>query len=171
VKLSFGKGLVLGAVLLLGSAVPSAAQGTFGAGLSLLRIPDFDTLPGFVVDYTSPVSTMTNGTIGWVGDFSLNRNGEFEETILLFQGGVRFTGTSNAKFRPFGQFLLGLARDTCCDGFSTNELVVTPGGGVDIGLNEKAAVRAQIDFPIIMFEGDSETTNRFFFGVSWKVGQ
>jgi hypothetical protein len=174
------KRLVLAIALLPALAVPASAQGTqgtLGAGLSFVNWPDFTTLPGFTVDYSSPVRTMTNASIGWVGDLSWHRKGEVEEfgeidqSLLLLQGGVRVTGITNPKFRPFGQVLLGMVRDTCCEDFSETAFALTPGGGIDLGINDKAGVRVQVDFPIAMFEGESETLFRFWFGVSWRMGQ
>ena len=47
---------------------------------------------------------------------------------------------------------------------------LAPGGGVDVRLNDMWNFRGQIDIPIVLFEGESETGVRFMFGVSRKFG-
>lgn len=170
---------LIGLALSLTLAAPAAAQGaaassgpTFAAGVSFLNISE-DTGTGFQVDLSYPVKSMTNGNIGVVGDFGWNSYGD-SISSLMFGGGVRFTGTGNDKFQPFGQFLIGVFRVSNGDfDVSETEMYVAPGGGVDIRINDKWNFRGQLDIPIVMFGedvGGSETGVRFMFGVSTKIG-
>lgn len=168
---------LIGLALTLALAAPAAAQGaaassgpTFAAGVSFLNIAE-DTGTGFQVDLGYPVQSMNKGNIGIVGDFGWNSYGD-EVSSLMFGGGVRFTGTTNAKVQPFGQFLIGMSRFSN-EFDSESDMYVAPGGGVDIRLNDKWNFRGQIDIPIVMFAedvGGSETGVRFMFGVSTRIG-
>ena len=152
-------------------AVPAKAQGTLGAGVSfLLPGNDAGTYTGFQVDYAVPVYTMGTTTVSGVGDFSFNRSGENDESVMLVQGGARVTGAGGARVKPFGQAVLGAFRISDDEAGDTS-FVFTPGGGVDIPLNGRTNLRAQIDFPIIFFEGETEGTTRVFLGASWMLGQ
>lgn len=90
-------------------------------------------------------------------------------------GGVRFKGTGNAKFQPFGQFTLGLVHlsvsDCSGDGCSSNDFALAPGGGIDIRLTDKFNVRAQVDFFIVMAEGETENAQRYWCGISMPIGR
>ena len=168
---------LIGLALSLALAAPAAAQGaaatsgpTFAAGVSFLNIAE-DTGTGFQVDLSYPVRSMTNGNISVVGDFGWHTYGD-DVSSLMFGGGVRFTATGNDKFQPFGQFLIGAFRLSFGGDvdFSETEMYVAPGGGVDVRINDKWNFRGQIDIPIVLFEGESETGVRFMFGVSTRIG-
>jgi hypothetical protein len=183
VKLT-ARALVLGTVLLLTSAAPAIAQGTLGAGISFIWPgEDQGTYTGFTVDYSAPVHKTSTMSIGFVGDYTYAHhsedvgvnplNGSNDSVGLnlnLFQGGVRVTGTTDAKIKPFGQFLLGGAHFSCC-GESETDFVITFGGGVDFHVSGRTNVRAQIDIPVIFFEGDSDAATRLFLGLSWSLGK
>jgi hypothetical protein len=165
---------LIGLALTVALAAPAAAQGaaapsgpTFAAGVSFLNIAE-DTGTGFQVDLGYPVQSMNKGNIGVVGDFGWNSYGD-DISSLMFGGGVRFTGTANAKVQPFGQFLIGLFRASNVSD-SESDMYVAPGGGVDIRLNDKWNFRGQIDIPIVFAESESETGVRFMFGVSTRIG-
>jgi hypothetical protein len=156
--------MVLGTALLLASAIPAAAQGTLGVGVSFLHEEGF-TATGFDVNYSGDISRMDKAAFGWVGDFSLHRSGEFDETVTIYQGGVRYTAMPNETVNVFGQFLLGGWH--CC-GFT--DFVLTPGAGVTVAINPKWNVLAQIDFPLVQDEFDNFNETRFTIGVSTRLG-
>jgi hypothetical protein len=175
---------LIGLALVLALAAPAAAQGAgatdahralLGVGVSFLRLSDCEdqcSLTGFAVDVAKTIRTMDKVKIGGVGDFGWY-NHEFFRALSLM-GGARVTGTGSAKFAPFGQFLIGMVRDSAkdCDGegCSDTNLAFAPGGGVDIRINDKFNFRGQIDFVIIKFEGDTENATRFTFGISMLLG-
>jgi hypothetical protein len=163
--------LAVATALILASASSAAAQNRLGAGLSFLHA-EGETATGVTVDYSGALQ----GAIGWVVDGSLHHNGEegFSSTITMAQGGVRYNiPVTDAKIRPAVQALIGVAHEgvSDCDVCGSTNLVITPGGLVDIPVGSgKTAIRVAIDFPIIMFEGSSTTFTRFWFGGSWTIG-
>ncbi len=119
---------------------------------------------GFTVDVAKTVKPLSKSAFGIVADFG---SGWFDgEWVKTLGGGVRLTGTSNAKAMPFGQFLVG--GEFCCD---NSAFMLQFGGGVDIGLSAKMNVRLQYDYRRAMYEGVSFNNNRFTFGISTKLGQ
>lgn len=169
---------LIGLALSLALAAPAAAQGAaaserplLGAGVSFLSDGD-ETGTGFVVDIAKAVRQMEKAKISGVGDFGYHGWDGFKTLSLM--GGARFTATGIERFAPFGQFTIGMIRlsaDDCDgDGCSDTNLVFAPGGGVDIAINEKFNFRAQIDFLIIKFEGDTDNATRFTFGISMNLG-
>jgi len=174
------RALVFGTALLLTSAVPAMAQGTLGAGMSFIWPGDNQgTYTGFAVDYSAPVHKTSTMSIGFVGDYTYAHhsedalNGSNDSVgvdLNLFQGGVRVTGTTDAKIKPFAQFLLGGAHFSG-DVSPETDFVMTFGGGVDFHVSGRTNVRAQVDIPVIFFEGDSDSATRLFLGLSWSLGQ
>lgn len=174
---------LIGLALVLALAAPAAAQGAvagdapeLGVGVSFFRIFE-QTGTGFFVDVAKPIKPMNQGSLGIVGDFGYHA---FDGgKVMTFMGGARFKSTANAKFSPFGQFLIGMARDSAddCDGegCSSTNLSFAPGGGVNVAINDKFSFRAQIDFIMIRFsEGDfsdTESGPRFSFGISMPIGR
>jgi len=177
----------LATALLLASAIPAAAQGKLGVGVSFLGD---EGGTGVAFDYSRPFRTLTGDrTLGWVIDLGFHRK-SFDDDVLdldssvtsvLAQGGVRLNGRFNEKLTWHGQGLIGIWRssfssditDEICDVFdvdcdtSSTDVVFTPGAGVDYALTDRMNLRAQLDIPIT---GDGSTT-RFWFGLSWLVGQ
>ena len=124
---------------------------------------------GFAVAVLHTVKMMNKSAIGVVGDLAYHHfdgGGNFS-----LMGGVRLTGTYNAKVKPFAQFLLGLNHfgisDCSGDGCSENDFAVAPGAGVDVPINETFSFHAQIDFAIINTDFDTVNAQRFWFGVSF----
>ncbi|HVT49458.1 MAG TPA: hypothetical protein VHD57_16840 [Vicinamibacterales bacterium] len=164
---SIVKSVICGTALLLATALPAAAQGTLGVGVSFLHDTDV-TAPGFAVDYSRDFQSTSKGSLGWVADFGLNHFGDFDDTVTTYQGGLRYNVKAGAKATVFGQVVLGAAHDSL--GSDTN-FVVSPGVGVNVPFNDKAAFRAQVDFPIVKFDGGSNTSTRFWFGVALGLGK
>jgi hypothetical protein len=182
--------LMMAALLVMPvAAAAQDTQGKVGVGLSFLN-EDETTFTGFTVDYSKPIRTTANNlTIGWVGDFSFHRHDEEDDddfgfdasvSLLTFQGGVRVGGQvgQNPNLTWHAQGLLGALRfstsvedldDECdlADEVCGTKFIFSPGGGIDYSLTERTAVRAQIDFPL----GDEVSSVRFWFGISYKVGQ
>ncbi|MEO8482417.1 MAG: hypothetical protein ABI634_09430 [Acidobacteriota bacterium] len=156
------KSVLCGAAFLLATAAPAFAQGTVGAGISFLHGTG-DTAPGVTIDYSNVKPAVDRATVGFVGDFGLNRSNGV--TLTSYQGGVRVGIPGNAKVHPFAQFVVGA--EHCC---SSTNFTLQPGVGVDIPINETLNFRAQIDFRTVRVDGASFNEQRYTFGVSLPVG-
>jgi hypothetical protein len=96
-----------------------------------------------------------------------------------FLGGPRFVGRfATGRINPFGQFLTGLTLtnvggnvlDIVEFGGSDLGLTLQPGGGVDIGLSDRIALRMQVDFRTTFADSDHETNFRFVPGIVIRTG-
>lgn len=156
------KNVLFGVAFLLATAAPAFAQGTVGAGISFLHNTG-DTAPGFTIDYATVKPATDKATVGFVGDFGLNRSNGV--TVTSYLGGVRVGIPGNAKVHPFAQFVIGA--EHCC---STTNFALQPGVGVDIPINPTLNFRAQIDFRTVRVDGNGYNGQRYTFGVSMPVG-
>jgi opacity protein-like surface antigen len=175
------KGVFLASLLILSSAVPAAAQGDLGAGVSFLRDSE-ETGVGFTVDYAHDIRATDAAAISLVGDLGWN-SFDFGSTTS-FMGGVRVASRANAQFSPFGQFLIGgirsAASDDVCDddlaelfdeSCSSTNLAFGPGVGVNFAVTPRVNLRAQVDFLFINYEDETDNATRFWFGVVIPVGR
>lgn len=172
--------VALSSVLTL-AAAPAAAQGEFGAGVSILNGED-GTGAGFAVDYSRVFRTFSGGgTLGWVADFSMNDNSDDEIRMTTLMGGVRYSRRATERLTWFAQGLVGLGRvaasgesgDVCDEldlDCSENELAVAPGAGVNVAVGPRVSIRAQIDFLTLTAENDAFNARRFWFGASLPLG-
>ncbi len=159
----FIKSFLFGSAFLLAAAVPVAAQGTVGVGVSFLH-DSSETAPGFTLDYSQPVVSNDGVSVAAVGDFGLNK---FDgATATSYLGGVRVLGNVSEQVGVFGQFLLGA--EHCCD---STEFAFQPGFGIDIAINPQVNFRAQVDFRTVRFEGENFNSQRYTFGISVPVGR
>ncbi len=96
----------------------------------------------------------------------------YTANIYAYSGGVRFqSGTKGERVKPFAQILMGGAQDNGTgDGTINHYVVVTPGGGVDVGLGRHVAARLKLDFPLYMTFGDVLKGQRLSLGVSVPLG-
>ena len=178
---------LIGLAFVLAIATPAAAQGSapaanrplLGAGLSLLTGGDetgTETGTGFAVDFAYPFLGTSGLVLSGVGDFGFHSFDGY--SALTFMPGVRITATNHSRFQPFGQFLIGATHFSASDcegeGCTETDLTFTPGGGIDIRLNDTFNFRGQFDFLIIKlpsdFEDSIETATRFTVGISMKLG-
>jgi hypothetical protein len=176
---------VAGAIT-LAFAAPAAAQGAvatpsaplfFGAGIAFIP-EDGATFKGFAVNVSKDIFTSGNLGIGPVGDFSFTTAGideiDVDVSVMTFAGGVRLTANiPDAKFTPFGQFLIGSTRHSTDTGSITvnqNALTFIFGGGVHVALNDKWNFLGELDFVNTHFDVGSGTDARIMLGVSTKIG-
>ncbi len=174
------KGLILAAAFVVASALPTAAQ-DLGLGVSFLGD---EGGTGFIIDYSAPLNkTAGDFALNWVGDLSFHHKGydagifgDYSRNILLAQGGLRIGGKVNDNVSWHAQGLVGIIRasyggdfDAVCDlpgaDCGSTDVVFTPGGAIAYHLNEKSAVRAQLDLPI----SDGNTT-RFSLMYVMRMG-
>jgi hypothetical protein len=187
------KGLLLAAVMMTATALPSAAQ-DLGLGLSLMGD---DRGPGVIVDLSGPLkSSAGDYLLHWVGDFSYNQKSyetgvsdiDASVSTLLAQGGLRIKGRAGEKVNWHAQGLVGIIRtnvsadvsgesEEICDafgldcdaGFSDTGGVLTLGGAFQYSMNERNGFRAQLDFPIAL-GADGGSTTRFSLMYVRKLG-
>lgn len=166
-------GLAAAGILTIGTQAGAQAVAetpVLGVGVSFLSDNgsgnETDIATGLFVDIAVPVSSTRTISIGAVGDFGFNRFTDGDVSITSYLGGVRFTGLSSDRIRPFGQFLIGM--EHCCGG---TDFAWQPGGGLDVVINEILNFRAQYDFRVVRFEGENFNESRFLFGISMPVGR
>ena len=104
--------------------------------------------------------------------------------IYTYGGGARFeSGKKDQRVKPFAQLILGGGQDNG-DGSTatTNHYpMLSPGGGVDLGITRSAAIRLRVDFPLLMTTGDPLTgkvsaghtlkCTRVSIGVAFPLGK
>jgi hypothetical protein len=159
---------VTGFALVAALATPAAAQQPsqplrggddrsvlIGLGLTFLNVPG-DTGIGAGANALFNILKATNaGNIGIVGDFGFN---SFDGlTIVTIMGGPRFTFNTQGKIRPYGQFIIGIAR-----GGGDTQFRPALGFGTDIAWTETVNFRGEVQF--FFFDGFDGT--RWFLGVS-----
>jgi len=106
------------------------------------------------------------------GDYNKDEGTTFY--VYTFSGGARFqSGAKAARLRPFAQVLLGTGMDNGAVGQSPTKNhfpVVTPGGGIDVGVAKHLAARVKLDFPLYATFGDVHKGLRLSLGASVPVG-
>ena len=158
---------ILGTILLACFATPALAQPgpqvRIAGGLSFLHDGNAEqTAKGVAADVAFNFVT-GKVSVGAVGDVGFN---SFDGcTEKSFAAGGRVTGNT-PKVSPFGQFLIG--RASCGGGGS--ETIWQPGFGVDVRINDVLDFRGQVDIRSLRFEDGSLNEQRFWFGVSIKIG-
>ena len=143
-------------------------------GLSYSILHDSEIEETATVGWLVAVNGNLNRFVGIVGEVGGNYKtidvlgSSLDLSAHSFMAGVRFRAES-PKAIPFAQFLVGAVRGSA--GFlgqsdSSTDFAFQPGGGIDIRVTDRLAVRAQGDFRII--KGDGDTTNQFrvAFGVA-----
>ena len=169
------------AMMLLGLAVsPAHAQsGDFAAGWSFLRSIDLEE--SFPLGFNVGAAGRITDRFGIAGDFGWNQKGdEFEDivsldlTVLTFSAGPRIYFGSE-RVTGFAHALVGIARAEVAasllgteESESNSELLVQPGGGVDLGVTEAFAVRLQGDYQWIK---DSDGNFRFVVAAVFQFGK
>jgi hypothetical protein len=108
------------------------------------------------------LKTTGNGRIGIVGDVGFNHFSfeDFGSSILSLMGGARYTFTTDGKFVPYGEFLVGIVRSSNDFGSDTN-FDPNIGFGVDVAWKPNLNFRGAVNFII-----DDATATRWFFGIS-----
>jgi hypothetical protein len=155
---------VLFVLICLAAASPARAQGSgrasIGAGFTVQRDDTDQNLPGVKLDIAIPLVRMGSGGLLVVGDVDITRHREADFTNTNYLGGLRVA--LGGRVSAFGQFLAGV--DRCCDIQAT---AYVPGGGVDFWMARRFALRGQIDFPFLRYQGD--TFKQKFFTVGGVI--
>ena len=163
-------------VALFGAVTPLAAQGNdveLGVGYQLLRLADAWFPQGFSVEVVKGLTEefAVVGETGWSRDSTTPFGFEQRTTALHLAGGVRWNPGGDQRFRPFAQIILGAERDIInvkeFGSDSASSLLVQPGGGMDVRLNNRQRVFGQVDLRRVFHEGSALNVIRTFFG--WQV--
>ena len=151
--------------------VPVEASG----GYSYLH--DQGASSNFPSGWTGSVSVGINSKLSVVGELGgsyqtlTTPSGNVTGHIYSFLGGARYTAYSAGKVSVFGQALVGAARSSL--GVDTTvspetDFALQPGGGVDVTLAPKWAVRVQGDFRAIRASGSTTKQERVAAGIVFK---
>ena len=119
---------------------------------------------GVVGDFGAQFNTATDLGPSFVGQVARTK-------VYEYLVGPRFTARSD-RVGVFGHFLIGTATgDAGQDfrGFSDSGLMLGGGGGIDVDVNRRFAVRAQFD-KLGAFVDIAEVTSRFAVGLVVKLG-
>jgi hypothetical protein len=149
------------------------------------RVHNQDTTTIFKGGWHAGASYRVKRIISVLGEVSGDYHSSDGHTTSLYTygGGVRFQGGDpKVRLRPFAQILLGGGQDNAPGGVhETNHYpMINPGGGVDLGISPKMAVRLRLDFPLLMTTGDPLSgevsaghtlkCTRFSIGLSFPLG-
>jgi len=171
-RMSIVRNFCTAAALVLGLAIPAAAQQPLqpvtggdeqtmlvGLGLTFMNISE-STGAGFGANALfNALETNETGRLGIVGDFGLN---DFDGgTVVTFMGGPRFTFNTQGRVLPYAQFLVGLTH--CC---GDTDFAPALGGGIDVAWKPNLNFRGEVQF--IFNDGDPV---RFFLGVSLPINK
>lgn len=180
--LSFG----LVAALTLALTAPATAQtmprGDVAMSYSLLYDNDlpngFPGMSGVLpAGWLFSASGRVMGPLSIVGEVGANYKpvtiNDVDVTLGVFSylGGVRYRPRLDSEVRPFAQFLIGLARASASSAnasISDNAFTSQVGGGVDISVTTKVAVRVQGDYRGLNAHGFSWSEFRFATGVVYN---
>jgi hypothetical protein len=133
------------------------ARGDFDAGVDLVtRVSNQGTSTTFKGGWHAGASYRLRRVISVVAEAHGDYHSSGGDTVSLYTygGGVRFeSGRRDVRVKPFAQLILGGGQDNA--GGKTNHYpMLSPGGGVDLGISHGAALRVRVDFPLLMTTGD-----------------
>jgi hypothetical protein len=163
-------------IAVFGAATPLAAQGSgveLGVGYQFLRLGGAWFPQGFSVGVVKGLTGefAVVGETGWSRDSTTSFGFRQRTTALHLAGGVRWNPVGDHRFRPFAQIVIGAERDrTSVKEFgsdSASSLLVQPGGGINVRLNNRQRVFGQVDLRRVFQEGAALNVIRTVFG--WQV--
>lgn len=126
--------------------------------------------PGWYVGGSYPVTRVISVIALLTGDYD-STNGR-TANIYTYGGGARFTW-GDGRIKPFAQVVFGGGQDNGIGAASasTNRFpMLAPGGGADIAMGRRLALRLRLDVPILMKFSDSFVGTRVAVGVSIPFG-
>ena len=163
--------LVIPHPVLAADGVPVEASG----GYSYLH--DQDASSNFPSGWTGSVSAGINSRLSVVGELGgsyqtlTTPSGNVTGHIYSFLGGARYTAYSAGKVSVFGQALIGAARSSLGADTTVSpetNFAFQPGGGMDVTLAPKWAVRVQGDFRAVRVSGATTKQERVAAGIVFK---
>jgi hypothetical protein len=116
-----------------------------------------------------------NRWFGIVGDFGGYHSSPFGASLntYTFLAGPRFSLRRNDKVTPFAQVLVGGAHLAAgVDGFSASvtPFVMSAGGGIDLRISQRVALRPQVDYLYFRSGGQSGNAGRASVGIVYRFG-
>ncbi|HXH67215.1 MAG TPA: outer membrane beta-barrel protein [Candidatus Limnocylindrales bacterium] len=116
-----------------------------------------------------------NRWFGIAGDFGAYHSSPFGQNLnaYTFLAGPRFSLRSDNRVTPFAQVPVGGAHLAAGYGGasgSTSGFAYSAGGGVDLGLTKRLALRPQFDYIGIRASGNTLNSYRASFGVVFRFG-
>lgn len=121
------------------------------------------------------VAYNVNNWFGGVADFGGYHSSPFGAglTTYTYMFGARGSYRSASKVTPFGQFLLGGAHLTASSygtSGAINAFAYSFGGGADISLTDKAAIRPQVDYVGLRTSGSTLNCARISIAIVYNFG-
>ena len=107
-----------------------------------------------------------------VGGYHKSQGGATFNTYS-YLGGPRFSYRKSGRVVPFAQIMFGGARGTLggtAGSGATNGFAFSAGGGVDLGLTRRLALRPQLDYIGMRFSGNTVNTVRGSIGIVFGFG-
>jgi hypothetical protein len=157
----------------------SGDRGDFSFGYSTLTDVGNGSSVTFPLGWVAAFSSNVNPRTALVGEVGGNYKSidvvpgtSVSMNVHTFQGGIRMRG-DGAKATPFGQVLAGLGRiGAGVSGVGSggaNGFSIQPGGGVDVKVNDKIAVRGEVDYRFLRNSGVNLNEIRFSFGLVFGI--
>lgn len=103
-----------------------------------------------------------------------SRGTDLHLRVYTFMAGPRFAARAIPGVTPFAQILFGgahISGGVEFDGALTSGLTYQPGGGVDIRVRPKVALRLQGDYRVVRTQGINGKQSRFLVGVVFWSGE
>lgn len=166
--------MVLGSLILVGPAcAQDAPKAELSAGYSFFRAG----FSGGVNQQGGSVSLAgnINRWLGIVGDFGVYHASPYGSSLntYIFQVGPRFSARSHSRITPFAQVLLGGSHLTASSGGSSGAVTpftVSAGGGVDVGLSPRIALRPEIEYLALRDNGSTLNCARASLSLVFRFG-
>jgi hypothetical protein len=166
--------LVLGSLFFVGSVgAQDVPKAELSAGYSFFRAG----FSGGVNQQGGSVSLAgnVNRWLGIVGDFGVYHASPYGSSLntYTFQVGPRFSLRTHSRVTPFGQVLVGGSRLTASAGGSSGAITpftVSAGGGVDVGLSRRLALRPQLEYLALRDNGSTLHCGRASLSLVFRFG-
>lgn len=154
--------LAVAAVLMVSAPAFAQEKGAANVAFGYSNLTFFDPTDSLPAGWNANVGVGVSSNAAFVGEIG----GHYESGVKLhtFQGGLRIASRTNPKTVPFFQVLTGLGRFSA-GGFSSNAWTLSPGGGVDVQINEQASFRGQVDWVLMRSGGANSNAMRFGAGI------
>lgn len=153
------------------AAAQARSSANVAGGYSVLR--ELDT-PGttYGAGWTAAFATTPPGGLGWVVEAGGNyrQPAGVPQHLLALLGGARFTSGTRSRAVPFAQVLAGLERYSEI-GFAQNGFAVQPGGGIDVSLTDRLAIRADVDYRWVHASQHTFNEVRVAVGLAYALGK
>ena len=164
-------GLACSLAIVSSAAAQARSSANVAGGYSFLR--ELGT-PGatYGTGWTASFATTPPGGLGWVVETGANyrQPAGVSQHLLALLGGARFTTGTRSRVVPFAQALAGLERYSEI-GFAENGFVVQPGGGIDVSITDRLALRTEMDYRWVHASQHTFNEVRVAAGLAYALGK